>query len=66
MACIRMELAVKRLNEELNVYDCLVEDDSDFSTDTKLTTDCGVGSMAYCLEDGKVYAMTSDGWGALT
>lgn len=65
MACIRMELAVKRLNEEMNIYDCLVEETDDFSTDTKLTDGCGVGSMALCLEDQKVYALTSDGWEAI-
>ena len=65
MACIRMELAVKRLNTEQNIYDCLVEESDDFSTDTKLTTGCGIGSMALCLEDQKVYALTSDGWGAV-
>lgn len=65
MACIRMELAVKRLNEEMNVFDCLVEEAADFASDTKLTNGCGIGSMALCLEDQKVYALTSDGWEAI-
>lgn len=65
MACIRMELAVKRLNDEQNVFDCLVEETDDFEEDTKLTNYCGVGSMAYCLEDKTVYALTFDGWEAV-
>lgn len=65
MATIRMELAVKRVDSTKNVYDCLCETTTDFTTDTKLTTDCGVGSMAYCLADGKVYVKTSTGWGAV-
>lgn len=64
MACIRMELAVKRLNAERNIYDCLVETADDFSEDETLDL-CGVGSMAYCLEDKKVYAKTEDGWEAV-
>lgn len=63
MACIRMELAVKRLNDELNIYDCLVEEDDDFTDDDTLDV-CGVGSMAYCLEDSKVYVKTDTGWEA--
>lgn len=65
MACIRMELAVKRLNNEKNIYDCLVEETDDFTEDTNLTTVCGEGSMALCLEDQKVYALTTDGWEAV-
>lgn len=64
MPCIRKELAVKRLNEEKNIYDCLVEDTDDFTDDTTLD-DCGVGSMALCLEDQKLYVLTSDGWEAV-
>lgn len=64
MACIRMELAVKRLNNEMNVYDCLVEEVQDFSDDESLDA-CGIGSMAYCLEDGNVYAKTESGWEAV-
>lgn len=64
MACIRMELAVKRLNAEKNVYDVLVEETQDFENDAELET-CGIGSMALCLEDQKVYALTGSGWEAV-
>lgn len=36
--------------------DCLVEAVTDLAG-----IDCNIGSMAYCMADGKVYVKTSDG-----
>lgn len=60
---IRMELRVPRLGKnEKNVYDCLVETANDFlSTKGSMADECGQGSLAYCLEDGKVYCKDSAG-----
>ena len=65
MALLRKELVEKDLGG-LDVFDCLVEEDDDFTNDTVLKDKCGVGSMAYCLDDGKVYVKTDDGWEAAT
>ena len=62
MALLRSELIEKRLNGP-DAFDFLVEEASDFTSDTVLKDNCGVGSMAYCLDDEKVYVKTDDGWG---
>ena len=61
MACIRMEVAVKNIGGK-DIFDCLCESSSDFTGDTKLKDECGVGSMAYCLGDEKIYVKKSTGW----
>ena len=61
MALLRKELAEKRLGGK-DAFDCLVESSSDFTNDDFLKTDAGVGSMAYCIGDEKVYAKKSTGW----
>lgn len=63
MPAIRKELAVRILEaEKKNIHDYLVENISDFESDEELTTIAGVGSMAYCLEDGNVYVRQSRRW----
>ena len=41
-------------------FDCLIETTDDFSLEEMV--EMGVGSLAYCLDDNKVYAKTSTGW----
>lgn len=65
MALLRKELVDKNIGG-LDVFDFLVEEDDDFTDDAVLSSGCGIGSMAYCLEDGKVYVKNDDGWEAAT
>lgn len=58
MAVLRKEIQVKRLSRgDKDVFDCLVELFSDFS-DPDMDS-VGIGSMAFCLEDSKLYAKDS-------
>lgn len=59
MAVIRKEVQVKRLGVgEKHVFDCIVETASDFaSTDMN---DVGIGSIAFCLADSKLYVKKAD------
>ena len=61
MALLRLELAVNNLGSN-DIYDCMCETSSDFAGDTVLKDKCGVGSLAYCLGDDKVYVKKSTGW----
>lgn len=61
MALLRKELIERRMDGP-DCFDFLVETASDFSSDDVLKTNSGVGSMAYCLDDDKVYVKTATGW----
>ena len=66
MAVLRKQIQVKQLGKlENNIFDCLVSAVSDFSG-TALD-DVAPGSLAYCLEDGNIYAKVSaSSWTAVT
>lgn len=59
MAVIRKEIQVKRLGiGEKHVFDCVIETSSDL-TATDLN-DVGMGSMALCIADSKLYCKKAD------
>ena len=61
MALLRYERAVNYIGSN-DVYDCMVESSDDFEGDDILENKCAVGSLAYCIEDDKVYVKKSTGW----
>lgn len=59
MAVIRKEMQVRRMGVgEKNVFDCVIESSSDL-TATELS-DVGMGSMALCIADSKLYCKKAD------
>lgn len=59
MAIIRKELQVKRSSlDQYDVFDCVIEKTSDLQ-DAELNY-VGMGSMALCIADSKLYCKKSD------
>lgn len=59
MAVIRKQIQVKQLgNGENNIFDLIVETTTDLDADELEFV--APGSLALCLEDGKVYCKGSD------
>lgn len=59
MAVIRKEIQVKRLGiGEKHVFDCVIEETDDLAASE--LNDVGMGSMALCIEDSKLYCKKAD------
>ncbi len=62
MAIVRSEIQANQSSgtDSRSTYDCIAETAADLNEAN--TSQMGIGSMAYVLENGSVYIKTATGW----